>query len=111
MNYVSVRVYDEAGNFATQNDVFYVRKDITSPNSPSGLTASPASWTNIDEFDLFWSNPSDLSGIAGVYYSLDSIPTSPTDGSYMAGSDINSLLDLSVSTDGIHTIYVWWESY
>ncbi|MFX1356123.1 MAG: hypothetical protein ACFFA8_02475, partial [Promethearchaeota archaeon] len=109
VNYISVRVYDEAGNMAMANDTFYVKKDITAPSQPSGIYADPSLWTNIDEFDLFWSNPVDNSGIGGLYFSLDSIPTSPTDGSYFEGSDIDSLLDLSVSTDGVHTIYIWLE--
>ncbi|HOL63418.1 MAG TPA: hypothetical protein PK103_08660, partial [Elusimicrobiales bacterium] len=30
-NYISVRVYDTAGNVSVSTDVFYIRKDITSP--------------------------------------------------------------------------------
>jgi len=109
INYVSVRVYDDAGNVATDDDVFYVYKDTAAPIQPIGLYADPSSWTNTDEFDLFWSNPSDLSGIAGVYYKLDSIPSSATDGTQILSPDIESILDLAVGTDGSHTVYVWLE--
>jgi len=107
INYITVRVYDEAGNSDLSEDVFYVRKDITDPTTPSGLYAVPASWTATDDFDIFWSNPSDLSGIAGAYYKLDAAPGSPTDGIYEGGTDIESITGITVGTDGIHTIYLW----
>jgi len=81
--------------------------DTTDPSSPSGLAADPSSWTSTDDFDLSWSNPADLSGIAGAYYKLDSAPTSDTDGTYQAGVDITSITGISVGSEGTHNIYVW----
>ncbi|MHA1212262.1 MAG: hypothetical protein ACTSSH_07360, partial [Candidatus Heimdallarchaeota archaeon] len=81
--------------------------DTTSPSSPTGLAADPVSWTNKDSFDLSWSNPADISGIAGAYYKLDFAPTTHTDGTYVAGADIESITGISVVTDGAHTVYIW----
>ncbi|MHA1321125.1 MAG: hypothetical protein ACTSQ1_15145, partial [Promethearchaeota archaeon] len=63
--------------------------------------------TNVDSFDLSWSNPVDTSGIVGAYYKLDSAPTTDTDGIYVAGVDIESITGISVTTDDNHTVYVW----
>ncbi|MFX1522413.1 MAG: NosD domain-containing protein, partial [Promethearchaeota archaeon] len=107
INYISVRVYDVAGNFETFNDVFYVNKDTVVPIAPISLTADPATWTNIDSFNLSWSNPTDTSEIVGVYYKLDSAPTSDMDGTYVSGINIQSLIDISIGSDGVHNVYVW----
>ena len=84
-----------------------VTKDTVDPGIPLLFTSDPLSWTNTDSFDLSWSNPSDDSGIAGAYYKLDSAPTSNTDGTYVPGADIESILGISVSSDGVHDVYVW----
>ncbi|MFX1432021.1 MAG: NosD domain-containing protein, partial [Promethearchaeota archaeon] len=107
INYISVQVYDIAGNLETFNDVFYVKKDTVEPNSPILLTSDPLSWTNIDSFNLSWTNPAGTSEIVGAYYKLDSVPTSDTDGTYVSGVDIQSIIGITVGTDGIHDVYVW----
>jgi len=84
-----------------------VTKDIVDPGAPSFLTSDPSSWTKIDSFNLSWTNPADISGITGAYYKLDSVPSTDTNGTYIAGSDIESIIGISVTTDGNHTIYVW----
>ncbi|UCG70302.1 MAG: Ig-like domain-containing protein, partial [Thermoplasmata archaeon] len=66
-------------------------------------------WTSTNSFTASWTNPSDLSGIGGAYYKLDSAPTSDTDGTYVAGSDITSISNIIVSGDGQHTVYIWLE--
>ncbi|MFX1599495.1 MAG: hypothetical protein ACFFB6_02745, partial [Promethearchaeota archaeon] len=105
---VYVWLRDAAGNVDhTTYVTVQVYLDTTDPSSPTGLSASPPSWTNIDDFDLSWNNPADLSGIVGVYYKLDTTPSTPTDGTYVPGADIESLTGITVGTDGIHTIYVW----
>jgi len=93
-----------AGSLGDNKDLLI---DTIDPSSPSGLAAVPSSWTNTDDFDLSWSNPADLSGIAGAYYKLDSAPTSDTDGTYQAGADITSITGITVGSDGAHTVYVW----
>jgi len=105
---VYIWLVDNAGNIDFINfTTTQLYLDATDPSSPSNLVATPASWTNVDIFDLSWSNPFDTSGIIGAYYSLDSIPTSDTDGTYLAGVDIESIIGISVTTDGTHMVYVW----
>ncbi|MFX1590365.1 MAG: hypothetical protein ACFFC1_19705, partial [Promethearchaeota archaeon] len=84
-----------------------VTKDSVSPAIPISLSADPSSWTNINNFDLSWTNPSDTSGIVGAYYKLDAAPTSNTDGIYTAGSNIETLTGITVSSNDTHSIYVW----
>ena len=75
--------------------------------APVGLAADPSGWTNIDSFNVNWTNPADFSGITGAYYKLDSAPLSDTNGTYVAGDNISSIPGISVSGQGNHTIYVW----
>jgi len=105
---VYVWLRDAAGNVDyTTYDFVILSLDTTDPSSPSGLAADPSSWTSTDDFDLSWSNPADLSGIAGAYYKLYSAPTSDTDGTYQAGADITSITGITVGSEGAHNIYVW----
>ncbi|MFX0073894.1 MAG: hypothetical protein ACFE96_00520 [Candidatus Hermodarchaeota archaeon] len=94
------------GNYLNYNST-QLYLDTTAPSTPLLFGATPVSWTNTDSFDLDWTNPSDDSGIAGAYYKLDSAPTSNTDGTYVAGTDIEAILGISVTSDGVHTVYVW----
>ncbi|MEM2618367.1 MAG: Ig-like domain repeat protein [Candidatus Hadarchaeales archaeon] len=96
----SAGLWGPAGNFT-------VKVDVTAPSAPIGLSVSPATWTNVNSFTLSWTNPSDLSGIAGVYYKFDSPPTSDNDGVYVAGADITSVRNIQAPTDGQHCVYVW----
>jgi len=84
-----------------------VRIDTTAPSAPQNLSASPSTWTNTNSFTVSWTNPSDTSGIVGAYYKLDSPPTSNTDGTYVSGTNIQSISNITVSGEGSHTIYVW----
>ena len=105
---IYVWLRDAAGNIDYNNyATTQLQLDGEDPNAPNGLIATPSSWTNIDSFNLSWTNPADVSGIVGAYYRLDLAPTSDTDGTYVAGSDIESLIGISVTTDGPHTVYVW----
>jgi hypothetical protein len=107
---VYIWLEDAVGNIDYNNygtTLFYY--DGTAPTSPTGVTANPATWTSTNSFTVSWTNPSDLSGIGGAYYKLDSAPTSDTDGTYVSGSDITSITNIVVSGDGQHTIYVWLE--
>lgn len=107
-HYVHVRTVDRAGNWtlhAAHLGPFYI--DRTAPAAPLSLTADPITWTNINQFDLNWTNPADLSGIAGAYYRLDTPPAFGSDGTWVAGEDIHSLQDISASGNGAHPIYIW----
>jgi hypothetical protein len=99
---------DAAGNL---NYTHYITTqlylDTSAPLAPSSLTATPSSWTNVDSFNITWENPSDMSGIVGAYYKLDIIPLSDYDGTYVPGTNIESIFNITVSTDGNHTLYLW----
>ncbi|MBY8991844.1 MAG: hypothetical protein KGD58_13950 [Candidatus Lokiarchaeota archaeon] len=108
MHDIYVWLIDDANNInysAYESTQLYL--DSFAPTAPSMLEATPSSWTNLDSFNITWSNPSDTSGIVGAYYKLDAAPIADDDGTYVAGSDIESLIDIQVSTEGIHDIYVW----
>lgn len=99
---------DSTGNINYNNSVVgSLYFDSSDPGTPESLEVNPSSWTNINSFNLSWTNPSDLSGIVGAYYKLDSEPSNNTDGVHVPGMDIDFINDISVGTEGIHTIYVW----
>jgi len=73
-NYVSVRIYDNMGNFQTLNDAFYVKKDTTPPitfmvNDGPGVDIVYTNSTS--QMDVNWDVPSDaLSGIAWYAFAI-----------------------------------------
>jgi len=74
-SYVSVRVYDNAGNSTVSPDVFYVRRDTTPPTI-TGYAASPAGWLAADPGAIFDVDFGDaLSGLGQVLYSASSNPS------------------------------------
>ncbi|MBN2056459.1 Ig-like domain repeat protein [bacterium] len=91
---------------ANGGDVAF-RLDTLAPGEPIGLSAAPDGWTNINSFTLTWNNPVDASGIAGVYYKLQTPPINPTDGVYTVGNDIEVLNGISAGTDGAIPVYIW----
>jgi glutathione peroxidase-family protein len=91
-------------NTGTQGNASIIQID-TSINAPIGVATSPSGWTN--SFNISWTNPSDLAGIAGVFYKLDSAPISNSNGTYIAGAGINKLSGITVSSSGVHIVYIW----
>jgi hypothetical protein len=92
----------------TQTTLYY---DISAPTSPLNITVTPNTWTNVNSFNLEWSNPVDLSGIKRVYYKLEMPPISDSDGDYVDAANISMLTDLNVSKEGSTEIYIWLEDY
>ncbi|MEK6647536.1 MAG: PQQ-binding-like beta-propeller repeat protein [Candidatus Firestonebacteria bacterium] len=43
-NYISVRVYDNAGNYSELSDVFYVRKDTQNPGITNNISGGDSVW-------------------------------------------------------------------
>ena len=78
--------------------------DTIPPLAPIDIFATPITWTSTNSFSVSWTNPSDVSGIAGAYYKLDSVPTSDTDGTWTTSKPIPNI---AVSGDGSHPIYIW----
>lgn len=71
--YVSVRVYDAAGNATVLQDAFYVKRDITRPVI-AGPSASPPGWLASDPGAVFSADFSDaLSGLAQAQYSASDL--------------------------------------
>jgi hypothetical protein len=101
---------DNAGNidylrYATVNLSF----DSQDPLPPLDVISDPVGWTNVNSFDVSWTNPLDASGPKGAYYKLDIPPLNDIDGDYVAGNDIDTILDIAVGGEGDHIIYIWLE--
>jgi hypothetical protein len=105
-NRIRFRAMDMTDNLGTQTTATIIQID-RQIEAPSGLAVSPSGWSNINSFNLTWTNPSDLSGIIGAYYKLDAPPSSNFDGIYTAGTDLNTITGISLSGDGVHTLYLW----
>ncbi len=95
---------DRAGNVETSFPV-QVKLDTAAPTGPTAVENSPSGWSRTGRFLVQWANPTDLSGIAGVYYRLNQEPTHPTDGEFALLT--NRLDGLTVSTEGAHRLYLW----
>jgi M6 family metalloprotease-like protein len=99
---------DRANNADHSNNIsinFYY--DPIPPKHPLNLKATPSNWTGVNSFNITWTNPSDLSGIIGAWYKMDSQPFDNDDGTYVPGKNISSIENVKVSGTGIHTFYVW----
>ncbi len=104
--YYSVSFYsvDVAGNVESSFPV-QLKLDTLAPAAPAAVDTSPSAWSQINRFSVQWANPTDLSGIAGVYYRMDQEPASPTDGVF--SSQTNRLDNLAVPGEGAHRLYLW----
>ena len=109
---INSRAVDRAGNVQSTYGTGSFIYDSMAPGAPTSLSVTPSTWSQANSFDLTWSNPSDLCGIAKAHYKWDTPPTSNSDespGSPVAGPGINSILDLMVPSEGTHRLYVWLE--
>jgi len=90
----------------TRNSQAMLYVDRTAPPPPSAFAGSPArTWTSINSFAERWTNPPDLSGIAGAYYRLDRPGMSATDGAFVTTT--NTIGGITVPDDGKHDLYIW----
>ncbi|UCG70096.1 MAG: hypothetical protein JSV09_03525 [Thermoplasmata archaeon] len=79
--------------------------DTTPPAPPTGLTASPSSWTIANSFSIDWIDPADDSGVRnGAWYKIDTPPSSESDGIWFDDKPISIM-----SLEGEHTVYIWLE--
>ncbi len=104
---VQVEAVDQAGNRGADRSNAVFNLDATAPATPLNLTANPVAWTNAAGFTVSWTNPPDVSPVAGAWYKLDTPPSSPDDGVYVAGAALTSIADIAPAVDGAHLIYVW----
>ena len=73
-SYVSVRVYDNVGNFTIAPDVFYVLRDTTMPDIINNAV-SPQGWLSSDPGAVFQLDFNDaLSGLGQLLYSASTDP-------------------------------------
>ncbi len=105
-NFIQYRITDTLG-IVDESPAFLVNVDTIAPDSPIEPNPQPEGWSNGDDFGATWTNPSDANGIGGVWYKLDSTPTSPDDGTFEAGAGISALSGVSVGTDGEHILWLW----
>ncbi len=106
INFIQFRIHTNAGtDDASPAYPLYV--DLQAPGSPLNLQPQPATWTRVNAFGASWTNPSDPTGIGGAWYKIDSAPTAANDGAFVAGSNLTSINDVSVSGDGEHHVWLW----
>lgn len=95
---------DVAGNIENGFPV-QVKLDTVAPGLPTAVETTPSTWSRVNRFSIQWANPTDLSGIVGVYYRLGAEPSGPTDGIF--SSQTNRLDNLAVPGEGTHQLNLW----
>ena len=81
--------------------------DITAPSAPISASISPSSWSNNVTSIISWTNPSDPTGIAKVWYRLNAAPDANNPGSPISISSPS--FQLNWTTSGIYLIYFYLE--
>ena len=108
-----VRYRDSGGDWSDWSaDVPGAHQDFSvvdneAPGAPQGLTVTPSDWSNQNIFNISWTNPADLSGIAGAYYKVGSPPTSDADGQYVDGPPPMNVNMDTLGLEGSYAVYVW----
>jgi hypothetical protein len=105
--YYRVYAYNSAGNSGYSNEVNATTPDVTPPVAPTAVQIVPSGWTNQSTFNITWTNPSDPSGIAKLWYIIDTIPTVNSPGTAIASSA--QTLQVNISSVGTHQIYFYLE--
>ncbi|UCE19791.1 MAG: T9SS type A sorting domain-containing protein, partial [Gemmatimonadota bacterium] len=100
--YFHCRAVDGAGNWGP-TDHFSVRIDATDPDAPIDLAVEPEGWTHSHVFTLTWTDPEDISGVAGGYFRLNELPSSDTDGEFITENPIV----VEIAGEGEHMFYLW----
>ncbi|HWP81244.1 MAG TPA: LamG-like jellyroll fold domain-containing protein [Bacteroidota bacterium] len=97
--------FESVWSFAAHDSL---SSDVAAPASPLSPAISPSGWTNTDRFTISWTNPTDESGIAKVWYRVNSAPSTLN-----PGTSINLLgatsFQITVGAPGTHTIYFYLE--
>ncbi len=102
--YWRVRARDNAGNYSNYaSSVFGI--DNSAPLSPIGFSVSPSGWSNNSNFNLQWTNPVELSGVAKGLYKIGNLPISNMD---TTGSvDRNPPQTISIANNGPNRVSFW----
>ena len=101
-----IRSFNSSGNSAYSNEAI-VTIDTIPPSAPLNASITPAGWTNNSSFTLSWTNPSDSSGIAAAWISIDTMPTTLHYGTREPIASSSMLVSMNLY--GIHTIYFYLE--
>ena len=104
-----LRASDLAGNVsATQPFTVYI--DRTAPATPlAPVRVTPLTWTGFNNFTVTWINPSDLSGIGHLCYTVDQPPAPgvPPQGCLPVESAPTRASGVQVPNEGTHYLFVW----
>jgi parallel beta-helix repeat protein len=95
------------GNYSENSSGVFI--DFTAPSGPENLKVAPGSWTAKNLFTVSWAKHNDFSGIKGIFYKLGNPPESNYDGNYIQYDNSNFIENISVSGEGAHTIYIWFQ--
>ncbi|NOX60325.1 MAG: hypothetical protein GXP42_00015 [Chloroflexi bacterium] len=95
---------DRAGNVEDEQFVT-VRIDPIPPGSPRNVTISPSGWSTVNNFTIRWSNPPDLSGVAGAYYKIGAPPEQGDDGVLV--SPVGIAEGVQAPGDGAWDLHIW----
>ncbi|MCX6122030.1 MAG: fibronectin type III domain-containing protein [Ignavibacteriales bacterium] len=108
--YYRIYAYNTGGSSEYANEAYAITKDTTAPSAPTAVQISPSIWTNQNKFDIAWTNPSDPSGIAKVWYTIDVVPTVAQPGTGVGITQAQLQVTLAAGTNsGKHTIYMYLE--
>ncbi len=101
---ISFYSVDAAGNVETSYPVL-LQIDTRPPAPPQAVQVTPSEWSSRNAFTITWATPTDLSGIAGVYYKIGEVPDGPTDGQFI--SNTFTLTGLSAPAEGEFPVHLW----
>lgn len=110
-----VAAYDRVGNWegfsGEAESVTHVRQsftDTTPPPPPTNLMVNgrkPSVWSSLSEFSIQWTQPTDPSGVAQVYYKFFEPPTGAQDFSGSAAG--TPPLKIQAPEQGQIPLYIW----
>ncbi|MDZ7275652.1 MAG: putative Ig domain-containing protein [candidate division KSB1 bacterium] len=107
---VTLLASDQAGGTAVQQfrlKVFSLAApDNSAPGAPQNLTVLPGQWSRATQITVRWQNPFDPSQISGAYYRFGAAPAYNSDGSFVAGPQLQELR-LPITREGRVPVYVW----
>ncbi len=104
--YIWLKDYENNADYKTARFVT-IRHDETPPASVKNLAVIPFGWSSSYSFTFTWTNPSEVSGVNGVHFTINTPPKSEMDGYYRSGLNINTLSNINISNKGKNTIYIW----